>query len=130
MADMNNVSLTGRLTKDVELKYTKGEKAYAKFSIAVNRTKKDEVDFINLLAWEKTAELCSEYLKKGNRVGIIGHIQIGSYENEGKKVNTFDVVVDKITFLESAKEHSEEKKSKSNKIQFDDNLNADDEFPF
>ena len=67
---MNYVSLLGRLTRDVEVTYTQSGKAYARFSLAVSRgtSNRDEVDFINCIAWEKRAETISQYFKKGSRI--------------------------------------------------------------
>jgi single-strand DNA-binding protein len=98
---MNNVSLIGRLTQETALKYSQSGTAILKNTVAVNRKfKKDETDFINILAFAKTAELIGNHLNKGDQVGIEGHIQTGSYENsEGKKVYTTEVVVDNITFI-------------------------------
>ena len=102
---MNSVNLIGRLTKDGELKYSQSGTALYKNSLAVNRKfKKDEADFINLIAFSKTAELMANHLTKGDQVGIEGHIQTGSYEKDGKKVYTFDVVVDNITFIGGKKQ--------------------------
>ena len=64
---MNTVVLSGRMTKDPELKYTSGGKANARFTLAVQRTK-DEADFVNCVAWEKTAETIVEYFKKGSQI--------------------------------------------------------------
>ena len=101
---MNLVVLTGRLTKEVELKQTNTGKTYTRFSLAVNKTfKKDECDFISCVAWEKTAELMVKYLGKGSKVGITGEINTGSYEKEGVKVFTTDVIVRNLEFLDSKK---------------------------
>lgn len=107
---MNNVCIIGRLTKDLETRTSQNGTTIAKTSIAVNRKfKRDEADFINLIAFNKTAELMSQYLGKGSQVGIDGRIQTGSYDNkDGKKVYTFDVVVDNITFLDNKKEQQEQ----------------------
>lgn len=97
---MNTVNLIGRLTKEMELKYSQSGTAVLKNSLAVNRKfKKDETDFINILAFGKTAELIGNHLNKGEQVGIEGHIQTGSYEKDGKRIYTFEVVVDGITFI-------------------------------
>jgi single-strand DNA-binding protein len=102
---MNNVSLIGRLVKDSSITYSQSGTAVLKNSLAVNRKfKKDETDFINILAFGKTAELIANHLNKGDQVGIEGHIQTGSYEKEGKKIYTFEVVVDNITFIGSKKD--------------------------
>lgn len=99
---MNKCVLIGRLTKDPELRFLPGSgKANCRFTIAVNREyKKDETDFINCVAWGKTAETMSQYLFKGSKVAIEGHIQTGSYTNkEGHKVYTTDVVIDRFEFV-------------------------------
>lgn len=99
---MNKCVLIGRLVKDPELKFlAESGKANCRFTIAVNREyKKDETDFINCVAWGKTAETMSQYLFKGSKVAIEGHIQTGSYTNkEGHKVYTTDVVIDRFEFV-------------------------------
>ena len=106
--DINNVTLVGRLCSDPKLSYTQSGKAVAKFSLAVGRMKKEETDFINCIAWEKTAEVIGEYCRKGSKVGIVGKIQTGSYENEEKKkVYTFDVLVREIQFLDTKEKTGE-----------------------
>lgn len=102
---MNNVSLLGRLTKDVELRYSQSGTAVANFTLAVNRQFKNqngerEADFIRTLAFGKTAEIIAQYVKKGQQLAVEGRIQTGSYENnEGKTVFTTDVVVNQFTFI-------------------------------
>lgn len=106
---MNASQLIGRLTKDGELRYSQSGTAVYRNNIAVNRKfKKDETDFINLLAFSKTAELMANHLSKGDPVGIEGHIQTGSYEKEGKRIYTFEVVVDNITFIGGGKKKEEQ----------------------
>lgn len=102
---INNVVLVGRLTKDVELKYTGSGIAVASFTVAVNRPFKtqgeDEADFINCVAWRKTAENTSNYTRKGSLVGITGRIQTRNYtNNEGRKVFITEVVAENVQFLE------------------------------
>lgn len=98
---MNKFIGIGGLTKSVEIRYTAQGLAIANFTLAIKReTKEDEADYINCVAYNKTAELIGKYLDKGSQVAIEGRIQTGSYENkEGKKVYTTDVVVDKVKFL-------------------------------
>lgn len=99
---MNLVVLTGRLTRDPELKYGQSGKAYSRFSLAVDRPfQKGETDFINCVAFGKTAELIGEYLRKGRKAGVTGRLQMGKYEVNGEKRTSYDVVVDTIEFLES-----------------------------
>ena len=98
---MNKVFLIGRTTKDIELRYTSSNKALTYFTLAVNRLKSDGADFIRCIAWEKTAELLEKYVKKGNRISVIGHIQTSTFEKDGEKKYNTDVVVETIEFLES-----------------------------
>lgn len=100
---MNSVSLVGRLTRDPEIKATNSGSSYARFSIAVDRRGKDAgTDFINIVAFGKTSEFIERYFRKGQRIGINGRIQTGSYEGkDGKKVYTFDVIAENVEFVES-----------------------------
>lgn len=101
---MNNVSLIGRLTKAPELRTAAGNgTAVCRFTIAVNRQfKKDETDFINCVAFGKTAETISQYMTKGRQLGIQGSIRTGSYDaQDGTKRYTTDIVVNNITFISS-----------------------------
>ena len=99
---MNLVILTGRLTRDPELKFGQSGKAYSRFSLAVDRPfQKGEADFINCVAFGKTAELIGEYLRKGRKVGVQGRIQMNRFEMNGEKRTSYDVLVDTIEFLES-----------------------------
>ena len=92
----------GRLTRDPELKFGHSGKAYSRFSLAVDRPmQKGEADFINCVAFGKTAELIGEYLRKGRKAGVTGRLQMGRYEVNGEKRTSYDVVVDNIEFLES-----------------------------
>lgn len=128
---MNVVTLVGRLTKDPEIKYGNSGKAYARFTLAIARPlNKDETDFINCVALGKTAELIEKYVKKGNRFGVVGRLQVGSYEKDGEKRITTDVMVDQIEFLESKSESSENPKKETPKKTEDIPYEDDDEFPF
>ena len=102
---MNNVNLVGRLTSDPELKCTQAGKAVLKGCVAVSRDK-EKSDFINIVAFGKTAELIAEYHKKGDLIALNGSIWAGSYDKEGQKVYTFEVAVNSITFVKSAKNES------------------------
>lgn len=106
---MNISILIGRIATDLELKQTANGKSYLGFTLAVNRPKKEdgtqEADFIRCKTFGKTAELVSQYMHKGSRLGVVGTIQTGSYQNqEGQTVYTTDVLVNRIEFLESKKE--------------------------
>ena len=103
---MNSVQLIGRLTKDPEVRYTDGGASIARFSIAVDRRFKQEggesADFINCVAFGKTAEFIEKYFTKGKKIAITGRIQTGNYTNkDGQKVYTTDVVVKTTEFVES-----------------------------
>lgn len=106
---MNVVILMGRLVRDPDVKYTgDGAMAIARFTLAVDRRKKDEADFINCVAFGKTAEFIEEYITKGTKVVVEGRWQTGSYDNkEGKKVYTNDCVVEQVNFAESKKQSDE-----------------------
>lgn len=101
---MNKVFLIGNLTRDPESGTTASGVPYCRFAIAVNRNFANadgtrETDFFNLTAWRKQAELCSKYLHKGNKVSVVGSIQNRTYEVNGEKRNTTDVILDEIEFL-------------------------------
>jgi len=99
---MNRVDLIGRLTQNAELRYTASGKAVANARLAVNRKfKRDEADFINLIFWDKTAEALANYTQKGSRIGVEGRIETGSYEKDGRKVYTTDIVVEQLHFLDN-----------------------------
>jgi single-strand DNA-binding protein len=108
---MNSVQLIGRLVKDGELRYNQIGTGIYRNTIAVNRKfKKDESDFISVVAFKQTGELMANHLKKGDQVGIEGHIQTGSYEKDGHKVYTTDIIVDSITFVGSKKQDKQPNK--------------------
>ena len=104
---MNRVTLVGRLTAKPELRYTSSNLPYARFSIAVNRSFRNndgqtEADFINIIVWRKQAENVCNFLDKGRLVGVDGRLQTGSYtDKDGNRRYTTDVVADSVQFLES-----------------------------
>lgn len=107
---MNKVILTGRLTKNPEIQYSRGSKpiAITKYTLAVNRRyKKDteqEADFISCTAFGKVAEFAANYFEKGMNIGVSGRIQIGSWKDEkGQTHYKTDVIVDEQEFLERKK---------------------------
>ena len=115
---MNRVELIGRLTRDPELRYTSSNIATARFSLAVNRPFQSQngeqgTDFINVVVWRKQAENVKKYCTKGSLVAVEGRIQTGSYEKDGQRVYTTDVVADSVQFLES-KAQSENRMSSEN----------------
>lgn len=98
---MNSVILVGRLTKDPDIR-TSGETMVAKFSIAIDRGKDKGTDYPSITCFGKTAELVEKYVNKGKRIGVQGRLQTGSYEKDGHRVYTTDVIADRIEFLDSA----------------------------
>ena len=103
---MNKVILMGRLTKDPEVKYTQQNVAVARYSIAVARRFQQkgqpEVDFINCIAFGKSAEFAQKYLNKGKQIAIIGRIQVRTWENEnGQKQWSTEVIVEEQHFADS-----------------------------
>ena len=99
---MNQVTLIGRLTKDPELKYTQGGKAFCEFSIAVTiEFNREEADFIGCVAWDKRAETIAEYLRKGRRIAIQGRLNVRSYEQNGENKWITEVIVDKFDFIDT-----------------------------
>lgn len=141
---MNLVVLIGRLTRDPELKFGQSGKAYSKFSLAVDRPfAKGEADFINCVAFGKTAELIGEYLRKGKKVAINGKLQMNRYEVNGEKRTSYDVVVDSMEFIEArggdnssefsapAPSYAAPKVAESSQGDFSPSSSFDeDEFPF
>jgi single-strand DNA-binding protein len=102
---MNQVILIGNLTRDPEMKYTQAGLAITRFTLALNRPKKDGqdqgADFINIVTFGKLAENCANYLAKGRKTAVSGRIQTGSYDDkDGKRVYTTDVIANSVEFLE------------------------------
>lgn len=102
---MNNVILIGRLVRDPELRYTSGSQmAVCRFTLAIDRRVKQgeekKTDFPNVICFGKTAENCEKFLAKGRKVAVQGRLQTGSYEKDGVKHYTTDVIADNVEFLE------------------------------
>lgn len=120
---MNHVVLIGRLTRDPELRYVgDSKKAVAKFTLAVDRdfVGKDgqkQTDFINIEAWNKTAENCSNYLSKGSLIAIFGSIRIENYENQqGEKRYATKIIANSIRFLDSKKSNNTNSDNNNNQF--------------
>ena len=102
---MNKIMLIGHLTKDPTLRYTQNGTAVASFTLGVNRrfsnqTGEREADFINCVAWQKTAEFVSQYFKKGQPMALEGRLQVRSYEdNEGQRRWVTEVVAEQVEFV-------------------------------
>lgn len=103
---MNHFVGIGRLVRDPNVKYTQGGKAYASFTLAIDRRKSGEgnpqADFISCVAWEKTAEVISQYCTKGKKIAVEGRIQTRSYDaNDETKRYVTEVVVNSMEFCDS-----------------------------
>ena len=139
---MNKVILMGRLTKDVEIRYTQtNNTAVASFNLAVNRRfvkegEERQSDFLNIVAWGKLGEFCSTYFKKGQQVGLIGRLQTRNWEDEqGQKHYVTEVVAEEAYFADS-KRNSEESNDPFSNNTFGENngsdfgITSDDDLPF
>ena len=154
---MNNVTLMGRLTRDVELRYTQSQVAIGRFTVAINRRLTKEkrqqaeannqptADFISCVAFGKQAETIAQYVSKGMRVSLSGRLQTGSYQNkQGQTVYTTDVVVEQFDFIDSHNQQNNNQgyqpanqqatNNQQNNQPFDDlgmdAMDFDDELPF
>ncbi len=107
---INKVTLIGRLTRDPEMRMLANGVAVASFTLAVDRTFKNkdgekEADFIPIVVWRKTAELCEKYLSKGSLAAVVGRIQTRNYDAaDGTKRYVTEVVADEVQFLSSRQE--------------------------
>jgi len=109
MASLNKVMLIGNLGKDPEMRYTANGKAVTTFTLACNRTynapdgeRREETDWVDIVAWEKTAELCSQFLQKGRQAYVEGRLHTRSWEGQdGQKRYRTEVIAQNVLFLGS-----------------------------
>jgi single-strand DNA-binding protein len=105
MADLNHVVLIGRLTRDAELKYTSGGQAVCKFSIALNRRRKngdqweDEANFFDIVLWGRQGEALNQYLLKGKMVGIEGELRQDRWQQDGQNRSRVEIVANNLQLL-------------------------------
>ena len=111
---MNKVCLIGRLTKDPEMKViSTNNTMVANFTVAINRRfakegEERQADFINIIAWGKTAEFCSKYFKKGLQVGLVGRIQTRNWDDDnGQKHFATEVIAEEVYFADSKREDND-----------------------
>lgn len=126
---MNNCVLVGRLTKAPDIRTTRTGKSVATFTIAVPRAfKRDETDFLNIVAWGAIADNCGKYLAKGSQVAVHGSIQVRSYETDaGERRYITEINANTVEFLGKVKEH---KLEDDPDIILDDTGLYDEELPF
>lgn len=126
---MNHVILTGRLTKDPEIRYTDSKKAVASFTLAVDDGRdsdgKRKAQFIPCVAWNKTAELIDQYFTKGKPLTVTGRITVRSYEKNGEKRYVTEVVASGIEFPLARKDAEPTKVNAFSEIE-----DTDGELPF
>ncbi|MDP3058505.1 MAG: single-stranded DNA-binding protein [bacterium] len=132
---LNKVILIGRLTRDPELKFTANTgAAVATFTLAVNRFSapgKQEVDFIDIVVWQKQAENCAQYLRKGSLAAVSGRLQIRSYEaKDGSKRKVAEVVADSVQFLSGSGSGPKSEADNSPTTDFPDSGFEDEDVPF
>lgn len=114
---MNKVILVGNLTKDPELTTTTNGVEVCRFTIAIQRKFKNsageyDADFINCVAWRKTAEFVHQYFSKGKKIGVVGNIQTRSYEaQDGTRRYVTEVVVDEVEFVERKGDSNDNRKT-------------------
>ncbi len=131
---INKAILMGRLTRDPELRHTGTGKPVCSFTVAIdNRHGEDKTDFINCVAWNKTAEFVSKYFSKGKMIIVIGRISTRSWEGQdGKRCYATDVIANEVSFGESKR--AQEGSEQSNLENFSDDFEPldmdDDDLPF
>ena len=105
MADINHVVIVGRLTRDAELKYTAGGQAVCKFSVAINRRRKngdqweDEANYFDTVVWGRQAETLAQYLLKGKQVGVDGELRQDRWQQDGQNRSKIEIVANNIQLL-------------------------------
>lgn len=129
---MNKVILTGRITQNLEKRETTSGILVCKYTLAVQRDK-DNTDFINCTTFGQFVDTLVKYCNKGDLIGIEGRLQTGSYEKDGEKRYTTDVITDKVEFLNTKKENKKEDDATPNNEQSISKYEVeidDDDLPF
>lgn len=141
---MNNVTLVGRIVRDLELRYTQNGKAFARFTLAVDKSLSKEkraelenagrptANFISCVAWGKLAENITNYTGKGSLISVIGEIETGSYQNKNNQtVYTTDVLVGRVEFLNTRKNNNGgqgQNAPVNNELTYDEQFSDDEVF--
>jgi single-strand DNA-binding protein len=125
---MNKIIISGRLTKDPDVRYTQSGKAVASFTVAVNRRFSKEqqtADFINCVVWDKLAEICADHIAKGSQVIVEGRLQVRTYDaQDGTKRYVTEIVANEVEFTGG------KPVDKSGADQFGSQVGSDEEVPF
>lgn len=134
--NLNQINLTGNLTKDWKLEHSQNGEAYAKSTLAVNY-QKDKTLFVNLVAFGKMAENLVKHTKKGNKLLVQGYLEIQNYEKDGVQKSWTNVIIQNVEFLspKNVEENQQEtkkaeKKAKAAPKQEEDEMDVTDDFPF
>lgn len=130
---MNNCNFTGRLTKDPELKTTQSGKKYTRFCLAVDGIKDKDgnktADFVDCIAWNKSGEIIAQYARKGSKLGISGRLHTTTYDKDGEKRKSVDVVVNEFELLDS-KPKDQAEQSQEQPQEIPDQAEIPQELPF
>lgn len=118
---MNNITISGRITNNLELKKTNGDKQYLINTLAVRRDEKT-TDFIKFVVWNHQAEYLSKYGNKGDKAVISGSLQVNQYESNGQKREDYRVVVNSIELMSANKKETKQEQVTDNtpEVNFDD----------
>ena len=132
---MNQVMLIGRITKDIEVRYTASQTAVTSFTLAVDRPVKagddKQADFPRITVFGRQAENCEKFLGKGSKVAVEGRIQTGSYKDkDGNTVYTTDVIANRVEFLDSKKSAQNESGQKYSESVLESFETIDEDVPF
>lgn len=137
MASLNRVHLIGNLGRDPELRYTQSGKAVTNFSVATNEKWKDKdgnnqerTEWHNIVAWDRTAENCAQYLHKGSSVFIEGKLQTREWEKDGQRRFTTEIVANQVTFLGGKGDGESSQHSAPSDSNQGDYPDADEQIPF
>ena len=130
---LNCAVVMGRICNDLEVRKTPTGVSVCRFTVAVDRYSKDEekkTDFIDVVAWRTTGEFVGKYFGKGSMIAVQGSIQTGSYEKDGIKRKTFEIVADNVSFCGEKTERREEPKADASDFGMTDYLDDDLDLPF
>ena len=131
---LNSAIIMGRLTADPELKQTPSGVSVTKFTVAVDRAyvksgEERQTDFINVVAWRGSADFVSKYFKKGSMIAVQGSIQTGSYEKDGVKHYTFEIIAERVSFCGN-KTNNNTTTENATESGINTNENIEDDLPF